>query len=55
MYVIISAKNNENAIFIINIQPPQSLHKSGVTIFLLKYSSMSMTFWRKVAKITMAN
>ena len=27
-------KNNENAIFIINIQPPKVYAKSGVTVFL---------------------
>ena len=52
--IIIGDKNNENAIFIIDIQPPQSLHKKWHNyFFLLKYSSTSMTFWRKVAKITM--
>ena len=53
--IIISAKNNENAIFIINICPPEVYAKSSVINFLLKYSSMSMTFYRKVAKITRVN
>ena len=30
---IINAKNNENAIFIINIQPPKVYAKSGIIIF----------------------
>ena len=59
MYVLGSQllldKNNENAIFIVNIQPHEVYTKSGVIVFLLKYSSLSMTFWRKVAKITKDN
>ena len=42
--IIISAKNNENAIFIINIWPPKVYAKSSKIFFLLKYSSTSMTF-----------
>ena len=53
--IIISAKNNENAIFIINIRPLKVYAKSSKIIFLLKYSSTSMTFLRKVVKITMVN
>ena len=34
--IIISAKNNENAIFIINIQPSKVYAKSGESFFLLK-------------------
>ena len=41
--IIISAKNNENAIFIINNQPPEVYAKSGESFFLLKYSSTSST------------
>ena len=52
---LLLAKNNENAIFIINIWPPKVYTKSGIIIFLLKYSSTSMTFWRKVVKIAMVN
>ena len=39
--IIISAKNNENAIFIINIQPSKVYAKSGKSFFLLKYISIS--------------
>ena len=53
--LLLVPKNNENAIFIINIWPPKFYTKSGIIFFLLKYSSMSMSFWRKVAKITMVN
>ena len=53
--IIISAKNNEKATFIINIQPPKVYAKSGVIFFLPKYSSMLMTFWRQVMKITIVN
>ena len=41
--IIISAKNKENAIFIINIRPSKVYTKSGESFFLLKYSSTSMT------------
>ena len=41
--IIISAKNKENAIFIINIQPSKVYAKSGESFFLLKYSSTKMT------------
>ena len=41
--IIISAKNNENAIFIINIQPSEVYAKSGKSFFLLNYISTSMT------------
>ena len=41
--IIISAKNKENAIFIINIRPSKVYAKSGESFFLLKYSSTSMT------------
>ena len=37
--IIISAKNNQNAIFIINIQPPEVYAKSAEIFFLLTYSS----------------
>ena len=37
--IIISAKNNENAIFIINIRPSEVYVKSGKSFFLLKYRS----------------
>ena len=53
--IIISAKNNENAIFIIDIQSPEVYAKSGKTFFLLKYSSTSMTSKRKVGNITIVN
>ena len=53
--IIIRDKTNENAIFIINIWPPKAHAKSVEIMFLLKYNSMSMTFWRKVVKITMVN
>ena len=52
--IIISVRNNQYAIFIINIWPPKVYAKSGKIMFLLKYSSTSMTFWRMV-KITMVN
>ena len=39
--IIISAKNNENALFIINIQPSKVYAKSGKSFFLLKYISIS--------------
>ena len=53
--IIIGAKNNENAIFIINIKPPSPkvYRKSGESFFLLKYSSM--TTKRKFGNITMVN
>ena len=41
--IIISAKNNENAIFIMNIWPSNVYAKSGESFFLLKYISTSMT------------
>ena len=41
--IIVSAKNNENAIFIINIRPSKVYAKSGESFYLLKYSSTSMT------------
>ena len=41
--IIISAKTNENAIFIINIWPSKVYTKSGESFLLLKYSSTSMT------------
>ena len=41
--IIISAKNKENAIFIINIWPSNIYAKSSKSFFLLKYSSTSMT------------
>ena len=53
--IIICVKNNENATFIINIRQSKVYTKSGVTFLLPKYSSTSMTFWRKVVKITMLN
>ena len=34
--IIISAKNNENATYIINIWPPKVYTKSGVTFFFTK-------------------
>ena len=51
----LSAKNNEKAIFIINIWPPEVYAKSGESFFLLKYSSTSITSKRKVGNITMGN
>ena len=42
--LLFSTKNNKNAIFIINIQPPEVYAKSSESFFLLKYSSISMTF-----------
>ena len=53
--IIISAKDNENVIFIINIWPSKVYAKSGESFFLLKYSSTSMTPKRKVGNITMVN
>ena len=53
--IIISDKNNDDAIFIINNQPHKVYAKSSESFFLLKYSSTSMTFYRKVAKITRVN
>ena len=41
--IIISAKNIENTIFVINIWPSKVYTKSGEIFFLLKYSSTSMT------------
>ena len=41
--IIISAKNNENVIFIINIWLSEVYTKSSESFFLLKYSSTSMT------------
>ena len=41
--IIISTKNIENAIFIINIQPSKVYAKSSKSFFLLKYNSTSMT------------
>ena len=38
--IIISDKNNEDAIFIINNQPSEVYAKSCESFFLLKYSSM---------------
>ena len=49
--IIVSDKNNENVIFIINSQPPEVYTKSCKSLFLLKYSSTWMTFYKKVAKI----
>ena len=40
--IIISAKNKENAIFIINIRPSKVYAKSGESFFLLKNSSTKM-------------
>ena len=53
--IIISDKNNDDAIFIINNRSPEVYAESCKSFFLLKYSSMSMTFYIKVVKIRRVN